>query len=90
MMKKLPVRAVVSSILILAFLFLAASGAMLYFGKTGLVLGFARGAIRNAHAWAAVILCVLAALHMILNFRLYLSELKALIGRGDNKRGTGD
>jgi len=80
-MNRLSVKAVISSLLLLAFLFLAASGAMLYFGKTGVVLGFARGAIRNAHTSAAVVMCVLVVLHLIMNRSLYMREIKALAKR---------
>ena len=81
-MKRLPVKAILSSLLLLTFLFLAASGAMLYFGKTGVVMGFARGTLLNAHAWAAVIMSVLVILHLFLNRGLYFSGLKSLFRRG--------
>jgi len=87
-MKRLSVKAIVSSLLLLIFLFLATSGSMLYFGKTGVVLGFARGALRSAHTWAAASMCVLVVIHLILNRRLYFSELKSLIRRKDNKHGS--
>jgi len=80
-MKRLSVKAIVSSLLLLAFLFLAASGAMLYFGKTGVVMGFARGSLRNAHAWVAASMCVLVLIHLFLNNRSYIKELKSLFRR---------
>ena len=80
-MKRLPVKAIISSLLLLIFLFLAISGAMLYFGKTGLIMGFARNAIRNAHTWAAAFMCILVSIHLILNCRQYLGELKSLFKR---------
>jgi len=83
-MDKLSFKAVVSSLLLLTILFLAASGAALYFGKTGVVLGFARSGIRSAHTWAAVSMCVLVLAHLILNRRLYFKELKSLF-RGSRK-----
>jgi len=84
-MKKLSIKAIVSSLLLLILLFLAISGAMLYFGKTGLVLGFPRNALRNAHTYAAAFMCVLALIHLILNRRLYFSGLKSLFGRGNRR-----
>ena len=75
------IKAVVSSLLLLVILFLAVSGAALYFGKTGVVLGFARSGIRNAHTCAAVLMCVLVILHLILNRRIYFKELKSLFRR---------
>ena len=87
-MKRLRVKAVISSLLVLIFLFLATSGAMLYFGKTGVVMGFARSSLRNAHTCAAAFMCVLVIVHLVLNCRLYFSELKALVRRGvSEKRG---
>jgi len=80
-MKRLHVKAIISSLLLLSFLFLAISGAMLHFGKTGVVMGFARGSLRNAHTWAAVFMCILVFVHLIMNIRLYISELKSLIGK---------
>jgi len=85
-MKRPHVKAVISSLLLLVFLFLATSGAMLYFGKTGVVLGFARSSLRNAHTWAAASMCVLVLVHLILNRRIYFGELKSLIKRRGNKR----
>jgi len=89
-MKRLPVKAIISSLLLLAFLFLAISGAMLYFGKTGVVMGFARAALRNAHTWAAAFMCILVCVHLILNFRIYISELKSLARRRENNKRSTD
>ena len=80
-MRQLSLKAILSTILILLFLYLAFSGALLYFGKTGMVMGVARSALREIHARAAFLLCVLVPVHFIINHRLYLSELKALFKR---------
>jgi len=80
-MKRLSVKAIVSSLMLLIFMFLATSGAMLYFGKTGVVMGLSRSALRNAHTLAAVLMCILVLIHLILNYRLYFSELKSIFGR---------
>jgi len=81
-------KVVLSTLLILLFLFLAFTGALLYFGKTGIVLGFARSALRGAHFAAAVSMFVLIPIHFFANFRLYKAELKAARGdaRGKAKR----
>jgi len=76
--KQLPVRAIISSLLLLLFLFLAFSGALLHVGKTGLVLGIARHALRDAHAIAALLTCVLIPIHVFFNRRLYLKALRTL------------
>lgn len=81
-MRKMQIlRAVISSILILLILFLALTGAILYFGKTGLILGIARYVLREAHFYAAAAMCALIITHLILNLRLYFSELRSLFKR---------
>jgi len=81
-MKKMHIKAIVSSLLLLVFLFLAVSGAMLYFGKTGVVLGFARSGLRSAHTFAAATMCLLVIAHLLLNIRVYISEIKSFFKRG--------
>jgi len=78
------VRAILSSILILLFLFLAMSGALLYFFKTGMILGIARYALREAHFVVAITMSVLILIHLILNLKVYFSELRALFKRKRN------
>ena len=80
-MKKPPFKAIISILLVLVFLFLAISGALLFFGKTGVVMGIARSALRKTHTWAAVLMCVLAIVHLILNRRIFFGELKSLVRR---------
>jgi len=87
-MKSISVKAVISSLMILVFVFLAASGAMLYFGKTGVVLGFARSGLRSAHTLAAVVMCLLALVHFIMNRRQYIAGLRSLAGGKDKSRHT--
>ena len=85
-MKKLPLRAILSTLLILIVLFLAFTGALLYFGKTGVIWGIARGALRGIHFWFAVSMFIAAAAHLVLNCRLYLASLRELMKRkGRNK-----
>ena len=82
-MKKLT-KAILSSLLILVYLLLAFTGALLYFGKTGVVLGIPRYILRETHFWVAIAMCVLIPVHLFLNLRVYLAELRALRG---GKRG---
>ena len=77
-MKKAHLKAIVSTLLILSFLFLAFSGALLHFGKTGVVLGMPRGALRTTHFYVAVFACVLIIIHLTLNCGVYLKELRSL------------
>ena len=72
-------KAVLSTILALLFLLLAATGVLLYFGKTGVIWGFSRQSLREIHFWAAASMCVFIPVHLILNCRLYLAELRVLM-----------
>jgi len=78
-MKKPALKAILSTLLILLLLLLAFTGALLYFGKTGLVLGIPRNSLREVHFYTAILMCVFAAVHLILNCRLYLAGLKTLL-----------
>ena len=86
-MSKQSLKAVLSTVLALLLMFLAATGALLYFGKTGVVWGFSRQSLREIHFWAAVSMCVLIPVHLILNCRLYLAEVRALMKKGKLKSG---
>jgi accessory gene regulator protein AgrB len=77
-MNRNSIKAALSSLLALVFLFMAITGAMLFFGKAGLILGFSRANVRGAHAIAAIVVCTLVPVHFILNRRLYIAELKSL------------
>ena len=80
-MKKPALKAILSSLLILLFLFLAFTGALLFFGKTGLVWGIPRSTLRSIHFVAAITTCVLIIVHLVINRRQYFSELRALVKR---------
>ena len=83
--KKPSIKAIISSLLILIFLFLVFTGALMYFGKTGVVWGVSRYNLRAVHFWVAVSMCILIPVHFIVNFRLYRSELKALSKRAGKR-----
>jgi len=85
-MNKISVRAVISTLLLLCFLFLAVTGAAMYFNKTGMVFGIPRYAMRGAHFWVAVAILVLAAAHLAFNRRVYSAELRALVKQEGNRR----
>ena len=89
-MKKLSVKAILSTLLILIFLILAFTGALLYFGRTGVVLGFSRHFLREAHFWTAVSMCVLIPVHLVLNLRIYRAELRTLRGAKRRKAESED
>ena len=76
-MKLTVLRAVISTLLLLAFILLVFSGALLYFAKTGVVWGVPRYVLRSLHICAAAAMCVCAPVHLIINRRQYLAELRA-------------
>ena len=84
-MKKASVKGVLATLLILVFIFLALTGTLLYFGKTGQVWGIPRYELREAHFVAAVSMCVFAPVHLLLNLRVYRGELRTLCGAGRPK-----
>lgn len=85
-MKRTTIKTVISVLLLLAFLYLAATGTMLYFGKTGLVLGIPRHVLLDTHAWVALAIVVLVVLHFILNLRLFTAGFKSLAKRKRNSK----
>ena len=91
-MSKLPFKAILSTLLLLCVIYLAFTGALLYFGKTGVIMGVSRNALRASHFWVAVFICVLSITHITVNRRVYGAEFRAIRGakdrRKDNKRGN--
>ena len=75
-------KAVISGLLLIVFLILTLSGALLHIGKTGMIWGIARHALRDAHALAAVLMLLLLVAHLFLNRRVFLKEWKALLKCG--------
>jgi len=80
-MKKLSVKAILSTLLIIIFLLMVFTGALLYFGRTGVMLGFSRHLLRETHFWVAVFMCLLVPVHLFLNFRTYIAELRSFSKR---------
>lgn len=83
-MKLSAVKAVLSTLLIPVFLTLVLSGALLYFGKTGVIWGIPRYMIRNGHTAAAALMCIIIPIHFVINRRIYRAELRAL-GKKQNE-----
>ena len=84
-MKRQSIKVILSTLLMLIVLFLAVTGTMLFFGKTGLVLGISRKVLREIHFYVAVSMCVLVAVHLVLNCKLYLAGLRALLKIGNRE-----
>jgi len=51
---------------------------MLYFGKTGMILGFSRAFLIRNHARLSMLMALLICIHFALNLRLLRAELKKL------------
>ncbi|MCL2125759.1 MAG: DUF4405 domain-containing protein [Oscillospiraceae bacterium] len=75
------VRAVLSTLLIIIVLFLAFTGALLYFGKTGLVWGISRYTLRGIHFAAAILMCLIVVIHFVVNRKIYVAGIRALTKR---------
>ena len=83
---KLPaIKGIISSLLLLLIICLAITGTILYFGKTGMIWGIPRNVLRNAHTVMAVSMCILVVVHIVLNFRMYRAELRALVRKKTGK-----
>ena len=78
-MKHTATKAIVSIVLLLLFVYLAFSGGLLYFSKTGMMLGVSRYTWRESHAWVALLVCVLLVVHFMLNLPLFLAEWKLML-----------
>ena len=76
-MKKMRLKAALTCLLLLTLLLLSVSGAMLYFGKTGLILGFPRVFLLRLHLLCAVSFVLFGICHFALNFGLFVSEAKS-------------
>ena len=80
----LKIKALLSALLLSILLLIAATGAMLYFGKTGLILGFRRVSLLRFHARCSLGFLSLVACHVALNLRIYKQELKKLFKRREH------
>lgn len=85
-MKTLRFKAILSSLLILLLAAITVTGAMLYIGKAGLILGFRRISVLRFHGRCSLAFLALAACHLASNFHLYAQELKTLFRKGGPRR----
>ncbi|MCL2163541.1 MAG: DUF4405 domain-containing protein [Oscillospiraceae bacterium] len=84
-MKRIPLKAILSSLMLFNVFLLAVSGAMLYFGQTGLILGIRRSLLLKLHVGVSLLFLLFCALHLFLNFKLYRTELKKLFRYNDKR-----
>ncbi|MCL2392780.1 MAG: DUF4405 domain-containing protein [Oscillospiraceae bacterium] len=87
-MKLLRLKAIISILLAAVFIALVMSGAVLHFGMTGMIWGITRFAWRNIHLIAAVIMCCLVPLHLLVNRRIFAAELRAFGKATGSQRPT--
>ena len=81
-MRQVRLKAILSILLLTVFLLICASGTMLYFGKTGLILGISRAFLLRSHALLALLMLILACCHLFLNWRVLKMELRKLFMPG--------
>jgi len=88
---KLPcLKAIISISLAIVFIVLVISGAVLHFGMTGVIWGVTRFTWRNIHLIAAVTMCGLVPLHLLVNRRILAAELRAFSKKSSTKNQRED
>ena len=75
-MKTSRVRAIISTILILAAVLSLSTGAILYFLQYGMWLCFTRSFLNDVHALSGLVMGVTILIHFIVNRHLYAKEIK--------------
>jgi len=65
-----------SGLMLLVLLLVSVSGAMLFYGRTGVVLGVSRASLLHFHFRCALLFIVLALCHFSLNFKQFAFGLK--------------
>ncbi len=71
------IRAIVSTLLILVFAQVAVSGLLLFLLPHGHDL---RHPMEHLHTMSGLLMTPLVLLHLVVNWRMYLGEIRALIG----------
>ena len=69
-------KGILSTVMIVAVLVVMFTGVLLFFFKGGMIMGVARAHLLSVHGWTAIVFFVCIVLHFILNFKVYISELK--------------
>lgn len=85
-MKKNKQRAIVSTVLLICFILVAATSAILYFNKSGIWMGIMRFTINEVHTWSGIVMMAAIIYHFILNWTMYKTELKALKKNEESKK----
>jgi len=72
-------RGILSTVLILSGLLSLITGAVLYFMKYGMWLGFTRKFLNDTHAISGLVMCIVMMVHFFLNRHLYMMEMKSIL-----------
>lgn len=75
-MKSKKFRGLISTLLILSALVSLITGAILFFLKYGMWLIFTRNFLYNIHAVSGLIMAIAVMIHFIINYRMYIMEIK--------------
>ncbi|MCL1982200.1 MAG: hypothetical protein FWG53_03775 [Clostridiales bacterium] len=75
-MKKTRLKTLLAFLLFLVLLLVTVSGAMLFSGRTGVVLGVSRASLLHFHFHCALLFTVLGLCHFALNFKQFAFGLR--------------
>ena len=89
MMKTSRVRAIISTILILAAVLSLSTGAILYFLQYGMWLCFTRGFLNDVHALSGLVMGFFIIVHFIINRQIHAREIKILLFREKKQENQG-
>lgn len=72
-------RGIISTVLIISGLLSLSTGAVLYFLDYGMWLGLTRKFLNDVHAVSGLVMGITVMAHFIVNRRMYVMEMKALL-----------
>jgi len=83
------IRAILSSLLLITFIIVLFTGIGLYFSPSGRIareigwtfLGFNKEKLENLHTLSGFIMSALVMIHLFVNYKMFLSEIKTLFKR---------
>lgn len=78
------IKGIISSVLILAGILVYATGAVLFFVKTGMWMGISRKSFNDIHMVVAIIMGAIICIHLMLNKKTYKKEMATLLTKGEN------
>ncbi len=80
------IRAILSSLLLIVFIIVVFTGIGLYFSPSGRIaaeiswnfLGFSKWRLENLHTLSGFIMSGLVIIHLLINYKMFLGEIKTL------------